>query len=114
MATTHRPPSFWQLGWRMLRRDLRAGELGLVVAAILLAVAALTAVGFFADRLQAGLAGLPFGGVGESGMGRAHGEDGFLALSHRRSVLRRPFWLDLPLRYPPYAGKLPWLERLRG
>ena len=62
--------------------------------------------------LQAGLAGLPFGGVGESGMGRAHGEDGFLALSHRRSVLRRPFWLDLPLRYPPYAGKLPWLERL--
>jgi aldehyde dehydrogenase (NAD+) len=45
-------------------------------------------------------------------MGRAHGEDGFLALSHRRSVLRRPFWLDLPLRYPPYAGKLPWLERL--
>jgi putative ABC transport system permease protein len=40
----------------MLRRDLRAGELGLVVAAILLAVAALTAVGFFADRLQAGLA----------------------------------------------------------
>ena len=64
--------------------------------------------------LQAGLAGLPFGGVGESGMGRAHGEDGFLALSHRRSVLRRPFWLDLPLRYPPYAGKLPWLERLLG
>ena len=64
--------------------------------------------------LQAGLAGLPFGGVGESGMGRAHGEDGFLALSHRRSVLLRPFWLDLPLRYPPYAGKLPWLERLLG
>jgi putative ABC transport system permease protein len=40
----------------MMRRDLRAGELGLVVAAILLAVAALSAVGFFADRLQAGLA----------------------------------------------------------
>lgn len=64
--------------------------------------------------LQAGLAGLPFGGVGESGMGRTHGEDGFLALSQRRSVLRRPFWLDLPLRYPPYAGKLPLLQRLLG
>jgi aldehyde dehydrogenase (NAD+) len=62
--------------------------------------------------LQAGLPGLPFGGVGESGMGRARGEQGFLAFSQQRSVLRRPFWLDLPLRYPPHAGKLPWLERL--
>ena len=56
MVSTLTPPSAWRLGWRMMRRDLRAGELGLVVAAILLAVAALTAVGFFADRLQAGLA----------------------------------------------------------
>jgi aldehyde dehydrogenase (NAD+) len=62
--------------------------------------------------LQAGLPGLGFGGVGESGMGRTHGEPGFLAFSNQRTVLRRPFWLDLPLRYPPYAGKLPWLERL--
>jgi aldehyde dehydrogenase (NAD+) len=62
--------------------------------------------------LQAGLASLPFGGVGESGMGHAHGEDGFLAFSHRRSVLRRPFALDVPLRYPPYAGKLRWMEWL--
>jgi len=44
------------LGWRTLVRDLRAGELRLLMAAVLLAVAALTAVGFFADRLQAGLA----------------------------------------------------------
>jgi aldehyde dehydrogenase (NAD+) len=47
-------------------------------------------------------------------MGRTHGEPGFLAFSNQRTVLRRPFWLDLPLRYPPYAGKLPWLERLLG
>lgn len=64
--------------------------------------------------LQAGVPGLPFGGVGESGMGSGHGEAGFLTFSHQRSVLSRPFLLDLPLRYPPYAGKLPWLERLLG
>jgi aldehyde dehydrogenase (NAD+) len=64
--------------------------------------------------LQAGLPGLPFGGVGESGMGRAHGEAGFLTFSHQRSVLIRPFQLDLSLRYPPYSGKLRWLERLLG
>jgi putative ABC transport system permease protein len=44
-----------RLGWRTLRRDLRAGELRLLIVAVLLAVAALTAVGFFADRLQGGL-----------------------------------------------------------
>jgi putative ABC transport system permease protein len=43
------------LGWRTLRRDLRAGELRLLIVAVTLAVAALTAVGFFADRLKAGL-----------------------------------------------------------
>jgi putative ABC transport system permease protein len=46
----------WQLGWRTLRRDLRAGELRLLIVAVMLAVAALTAVGFFADRLKTGLA----------------------------------------------------------
>src|SRR3954454_3167343 len=43
------------LGWRTLRRDLRAGELRLLIVAVTLAVAALTAVGFFADRLKGGL-----------------------------------------------------------
>ena len=47
--------SFWALGWRSLWRDVRAGELRLVVLAVTLAVAALTAVGFLADRLQSGL-----------------------------------------------------------
>jgi putative ABC transport system permease protein len=45
----------WRLGWRTLRRDLRAGELRLLIVAVTLAVAALTAVGFFADRLKGGL-----------------------------------------------------------
>jgi putative ABC transport system permease protein len=47
--------SFLQLGWRSLTRDLRAGELRLLMVAVTLAVAALTAVGFFADRLKGGL-----------------------------------------------------------
>ncbi|HWP11327.1 MAG TPA: FtsX-like permease family protein [Ramlibacter sp.] len=49
------PNSSWRLGWRTLWRDLRAGELRLLMVAVTLAVAALTAVGFFADRLKGGL-----------------------------------------------------------
>ncbi len=47
--------TFWQLGWRTLWRDLRSGELKLILVAVTLAVAALTAVGFFADRINGGL-----------------------------------------------------------
>ena len=47
--------SFWRLGGRTLWRDLRSGELRLLIVAVTLAVAALTAVGFFADRLKGGL-----------------------------------------------------------
>ena len=64
--------------------------------------------------MQAGAAELPFGGVGESGMGTYHGRAGFLTFSHQRSVLQRPFWLDVPFRYPPYAGKLGLVKRLLG
>ena len=64
--------------------------------------------------MQAGDANLPFGGVGPSGMGSYHGREGFLALSHRRTVLQRRFWGDVWLRYPPYNGKWPLLRRLMG
>ena len=47
--------TFWQLGWRTVWRDFRSGELRLLILAVTLAVAALTAVGFFADRLTGGL-----------------------------------------------------------
>ena len=46
---------FLTLGWKTLLRDLRAGELRLLMVAVTLAVASLTAVGFFADRLNGGL-----------------------------------------------------------
>ena len=51
------PPTaaVWSLAWRQLERDLRAGELRLLFVAVTLAVAALTAVGFFADRMNGGL-----------------------------------------------------------
>ena len=42
--------------WRMLRRDARSGELHLLMAALIVAVAALTAVGFFTDRVRQALA----------------------------------------------------------
>ena len=55
-AETGAGPSVWGLAWRQLARDFRAGELRLLVVAVMLAVAALTAVGFFADRINGGLA----------------------------------------------------------
>ena len=45
---------------------------------------------------------LPFGGVGNSGMGRYHGRDSFDAFSHRRAVVETPTWIDPPFRYMPY------------
>jgi putative ABC transport system permease protein len=54
-ATPMHPP-VWRLAWRQLLRDFRAGELRLLVVAVMLAVAALSAVGFFADRISGGLA----------------------------------------------------------
>jgi aldehyde dehydrogenase (NAD+) len=49
---------------------------------------------------------LPFGGVGESGMGNYHGHWGFEALSHPRAVLRQGFWSNIPLLHPPYTAKV--------
>ena len=46
-----------------------------------------------------------FGGVGESGMGAYHGEVGFNAFSHKKSIVNKATWLDLPMRYQPYSKK---------
>ena len=45
---------------------------------------------------------VPFGGVGNSGMGRYHGRDSFDCFSHTRSIISTGTWLDLPFRYMPY------------
>ena len=45
---------------------------------------------------------IPFGGVGNSGMGSYHSERSFLAFSHERSVVKSPTWIDLAFRYMPY------------
>lgn len=45
---------------------------------------------------------LPFGGVGNSGMGKYHGRSSFLAFSNQRSVVITPTWIDLPLKYVPF------------
>jgi aldehyde dehydrogenase (NAD+) len=46
---------------------------------------------------------LPFGGIGNSGMGRYSGWYGFETFSHMKPVMKRSFWFDAPMRYPPYT-----------
>jgi len=55
--------------------------------------------------------GLPFGGLGESGLGAYHGRSGFDAFSYPRAVMRRATWLDMPFRYPPQKLSLAGLKR---
>ena len=57
--------------------------------------------------------GLPFGGVGESGMGAYHGRASFETFSHAKSVLTKPTSIDPSIVYPPYRGlKAKLLRRL--
>ncbi|KAH0987929.1 hypothetical protein GBA52_015106 [Prunus armeniaca] len=53
--------------------------------------------------LHVSISGLPFGGVGESGMGSYHGKFSFDGFSHKKAVLYRSFSGDSSLRYPPYT-----------
>jgi aldehyde dehydrogenase (NAD+) len=56
---------------------------------------------------------LPFGGVGESGMGAYHGRASFETFSHKKSLLLKPTFPDPAILYPPYdEGKRRWLRRL--
>jgi aldehyde dehydrogenase (NAD+) len=63
--------------------------------------------------MQSAVISLPFGGIGESGMGSYHGKASFSTFSHYKSVLKRSFWLDLGWRYAPYSEqKLKQIARI--
>ena len=55
---------------------------------------------------------LPFGGVGESGMGAYHGKNSFDAFSHKRSILKAGTLFDIKFRYPPYKDKVNLLKKM--
>jgi len=57
---------------------------------------------------------LPFGGVGESGMGAYHGKYGLETFSHKKSILDKTTWFDASIRYPPYKdSNLPLFHKLQ-
>jgi acyl-CoA reductase-like NAD-dependent aldehyde dehydrogenase len=64
--------------------------------------------------MHLGVSELPFGGVGNSGMGAYHGKASFDTFSHRKSVLKKSFHFDLNFRYPPYKNKLAFIKRFIG
>lgn len=49
---------------------------------------------------------LPFGGIGNSGMGHYHGKFSFNTFSHQKTVMKTPTWFDPAIKYPPFKGKL--------
>ncbi|MEO8517374.1 MAG: aldehyde dehydrogenase [Flavobacterium sp.] len=55
---------------------------------------------------------LPFGGVGNSGIGAYHGKLSFDTFSHKKSIVKKGNWLDIPLRYAPYNNKLSLIKRI--
>lgn len=65
-----------------------------------------TIVHFINDRL-------PFGGVGNSGVGSYHGKHSFFTFTRKTSVVDRKTWLDIKVKYAPYAGKLDLLRRVK-
>jgi len=54
---------------------------------------------------------MPFGGVGESGMGSYHGKWSFDTFTHYKSIMKKSIWPDIRLRYPPYRDKLGLLKK---
>jgi len=55
---------------------------------------------------------LPFGGIGNSGVGAYHGKYSFDLMSHTKPVVKRSFWLDLPQRYAPYPKSISLLKSI--
>ena len=61
--------------------------------------------------IQFGNSRLPFGGVGESGIGAYHGKYSYETFTHKKSISIKSNWLDIPIRYAPYDGKLNLLKK---
>lgn len=57
---------------------------------------------------------LPFGGRGNSGMGKYHGQFSFHTFSHQKAVMKSATWFDPAIKYPPYKGKLNLLKKIIG
>lgn len=55
---------------------------------------------------------MPFGGVGDSGMGGYHGKWSFDTFTHKKSILKKSFKIDLKIRYAPYGSKLELLKKI--
>jgi aldehyde dehydrogenase (NAD+) len=55
---------------------------------------------------------MPFGGIGQSGMGSYHASQGFATFTHTKSILKQNFLFDLPIRYAPYKSKLKLIKLL--
>jgi len=55
---------------------------------------------------------LPFGGVGNSGIGNYHGKYTFDTFSHLKGIVNRGTWIDIPLKYAPYKGKLHLIKKV--
>jgi aldehyde dehydrogenase (NAD+) len=55
---------------------------------------------------------LPFGGVGHSGIGAYHGKYSFDTFSHKKAIVKKANWLDIPLRYAPYSNKLKIIRKI--
>ncbi len=54
---------------------------------------------------------LPFGGVGNSGLGKYHGKNSFLSFSNQRGIVSTPVWIDVPLRYVPFKY-FDWIKKI--
>lgn len=55
---------------------------------------------------------LPFGGVGHSGIGSYHGRFGFDTFTHKKSIVKKGNWIDIPIRYAPYKDKINFVRKL--
>jgi len=55
---------------------------------------------------------LPFGGVGNSGIGAYHGKYSFEVFSHQKAIMKTPTWFDPKIKYPPFKGKLNLFKKI--